>query len=63
MTTAAVVGTGYWGRNHVRTLLALRNEGLFDRLVIVEPTRRKPPRWSRSSAWKQSPSPTFPHTG
>ena len=37
MTTAAVVGTGYWGRNHVRTLLALRNEGLFDRLVIVEP--------------------------
>lgn len=37
MATAAVVGTGYWGRNHVRTLLALRDEGLFDRLVIVEP--------------------------
>jgi UDP-N-acetylglucosamine 3-dehydrogenase len=37
MATAAVVGTGYWGRNHVRTLIALRDEGLFDRLLIVEP--------------------------
>ena len=65
MTTAAVVGTGYWGRNHVRLPWpALRNEGLFDRLVIVEAkpdaSRRD---GSRSSAWKQSPSPTFPHTG
>lgn len=32
----AVVGTGYWGRNHVRTLAALRSEGIIDELVVCD---------------------------
>jgi predicted dehydrogenase len=34
--TIAVVGTGYWGRNHVRTLAALRNEGAVGNLVVCD---------------------------
>jgi UDP-N-acetylglucosamine 3-dehydrogenase len=34
--TVAVIGTGYWGRNHVRTLDALRSEGVVDRLVVCD---------------------------
>lgn len=32
----AVVGTGYWGRNHVRTLSALSNEELISDVVICD---------------------------
>ena len=32
----AVVGTGYWGRNHVRTLAELRSEGVVDDLVVCD---------------------------
>jgi UDP-N-acetylglucosamine 3-dehydrogenase len=34
--TVAVVGTGYWGRNHVRTLAALRDEGTIAALVVCD---------------------------
>ena len=34
--TMAVVGTGYWGRNHVRTLAALRDEGTIDSVVVCD---------------------------
>lgn len=32
----AVVGTGYWGRNHVRTLSALRGEGVISSLIVCD---------------------------
>ncbi len=32
----AVVGTGYWGRNHVRTLIALKSSGLISELVVCD---------------------------
>ena len=32
----AVVGTGYWGRNHVRTLSALAGEGIISGLVVCD---------------------------
>ena len=35
-TTVAVVGTGYWGRNHVRTLAALKDEQLIDQLIVCD---------------------------
>ena len=34
--SVAVVGTGYWGRNHLRTLSALCNEGALDRLIVCD---------------------------
>lgn len=34
--TVAVVGTGYWGRNHVRTWAALRREGAVDGLIVCD---------------------------
>ena len=34
--TVAVVGTGYWGRNHVRTLVALKQEDVLDRLIVCD---------------------------
>ena len=34
--TIAVVGTGYWGRNHVRTLAALCDEGVIANLVVCD---------------------------
>jgi len=32
----AVVGTGYWGRNHVRTLAALKSSGLISNLIVCD---------------------------
>ncbi len=32
----AVVGTGYWGRNHVRTLAALKSNGVISELVVCD---------------------------
>ena len=32
----AVVGTGYWGLNHVRTLAALKTNGLISELVVCD---------------------------
>ncbi len=34
--TIAVVGTGHWGRNHVATLVGLREEGLIDDIVVCD---------------------------
>jgi predicted dehydrogenase len=34
--TIAVVGTGYWGRNHVRTWAALKQEQVIDRLIVCD---------------------------
>ena len=36
MTRIAVIGTGYWGINHVRTLAALRDEGLFEEIIVCD---------------------------
>ena len=32
----AVVGTGYWGRNHVRTWAALKDEDVIERLIVCD---------------------------
>ena len=32
----AVVGTGYWGRNHVRTWAALKEEQVIERLIVCD---------------------------
>ena len=32
----AVVGTGYWGRNHVRTLAALKSSGMISDLIVCD---------------------------
>ena len=34
--TVAVVGTGYWGRNHVRTWAALKQEQIIERLIVCD---------------------------
>jgi len=36
MLGAAVIGTGYWGRNHVRVYKELKLEGLIDKLKICD---------------------------
>jgi predicted dehydrogenase len=36
MVKVAVIGTGYWGKNHVRTFNELRSEGVIDELEICE---------------------------
>ncbi|MGP8321713.1 MAG: Gfo/Idh/MocA family protein [Methanosarcinaceae archaeon] len=36
MTGIAVVGTGYWGKNHVRTYSELASEGLIDSVKICD---------------------------
>jgi predicted dehydrogenase len=36
MTGIAVIGTGYWGKNHVRTYSELFSEGLIDKVVICD---------------------------
>lgn len=36
MVKIAVIGTGYWGKNHVRAFNELRSEGVIDELEICE---------------------------
>ncbi len=36
MVGVAIIGTGYWGRNHVRTFCALRDEGLIDDVIVCD---------------------------
>lgn len=36
MVKIAVIGTGYWGRNHVRAFNELKAEGVIDELEICE---------------------------
>ncbi len=36
MTSIAVIGTGYWGKNHVRTYSELANEGVIDNVKICD---------------------------
>jgi UDP-N-acetylglucosamine 3-dehydrogenase len=41
MVKIAVIGTGYWGKNHVRTFNELRGEGIIDELEICEVDENK----------------------
>jgi predicted dehydrogenase len=41
MVKIAVIGTGYWGRNHVRALNELRSDGVIDELEICEVNEKK----------------------
>ena len=36
MTSIAVIGTGYWGKNHVRTYSELADEGVIDNVKICD---------------------------
>ncbi|MEA1984383.1 MAG: Gfo/Idh/MocA family oxidoreductase [Euryarchaeota archaeon] len=36
MTTIGVIGTGYWGKNHVRTYSELASEGVIDSVKICD---------------------------
>ncbi|MEC7543978.1 MAG: Gfo/Idh/MocA family oxidoreductase, partial [Candidatus Thermoplasmatota archaeon] len=36
MVVVGVIGTGYWGKNHVRTFCALREEGLIEKLIVCD---------------------------
>jgi UDP-N-acetylglucosamine 3-dehydrogenase len=36
MTGIAVIGTGYWGKNHVRTYSELLSEGRIDKVIICD---------------------------
>ena len=44
----AVVGTGYWGRNHVRTWAALKDENVIERLIVCDLTKIVLENWPRS---------------
>ena len=37
----AVVGTGYWGRNHVRTWAALKQEQAIERLIVCDVDQKR----------------------
>jgi predicted dehydrogenase len=41
MVKIAVIGTGYWGKNHVRTFNELKSEGVIDELEICEVDEKK----------------------
>ena len=41
MVVVAVVGTGYWGRNHVRTFCSLRDEGLVKRVIVCDSNQQR----------------------
>jgi predicted dehydrogenase len=41
MVKLAVIGTGYWGKNHVRALNELRGEEIIDELSICEVDEKK----------------------
>ncbi|MEE9150442.1 MAG: Gfo/Idh/MocA family oxidoreductase [Thermoplasmata archaeon] len=41
MVKIAVIGTGYWGKNHVRAFNELRSEGVIDELEICELDEKK----------------------
>ena len=36
MVVVGVIGTGYWGKNHVRTFCSLKNEGLIDKVIVCD---------------------------
>ena len=41
MTKIAVIGTGYWGKNHVRAYNELKFEGVIDELTICDVDERR----------------------
>ncbi len=47
MVKIAVIGTGYWGKNHVRTFNELRGEGVIDELEICEVDESKAKEFSK----------------
>ena len=36
MVVIGVIGTGYWGKNHVRTFCTLKEEGLIDKVIVCD---------------------------
>ena len=36
MVVVGVIGTGYWGRNHVRTFCSLKEEGLIEKVIVCD---------------------------
>ena len=36
MVVVGVIGTGYWGKNHVRTFCKLKEEGLVDKVIVCD---------------------------
>jgi len=36
MVVVGVIGTGYWGKNHVRTFCTLKDEGLVDEVIVCD---------------------------
>ncbi len=53
----AVVGTGYWGRNHVRTWASLREQQVIDRLIVcdIDESRAKELAEEFGCEWSNSP--------
>ena len=41
MVKIAVIGTGYWGKNHVRAYNELKAEGVIDELTICDVDERR----------------------
>ena len=38
MTKYAIVGLGYWGINHLRALVKLRNQNFVDEIIVCDPS-------------------------
>ena len=36
MVVVGVIGTGYWGKNHVRTFCTLKEEGLIEKVIVCD---------------------------
>tara|TARA_B100001113_G_C21099548_1_gene618133 strand:+ start:651 stop:1718 length:1068 start_codon:yes stop_codon:yes gene_type:complete len=36
MVVVGVIGTGYWGKNHVRTFCSLKEEGLISKVIVCD---------------------------
>ena len=36
MVVVGVIGTGYWGKNHVRTFCTLKQEGLIQKIIVCD---------------------------
>ncbi|UCG71028.1 MAG: Gfo/Idh/MocA family oxidoreductase [Thermoplasmata archaeon] len=47
MVKIAVIGTGYWGKNHVRAFNELKGEGVIDELAICEVDEAKAKEFSK----------------
>ena len=41
MVVVGVIGTGYWGKNHVRTFCTLKDEGLIDEVIVCDSNKER----------------------